>query len=157
VPIDTHNLTSGRHTIFIESQDAAGNYGVPSAVFIDIVAEEYQARIDPSVRSSSSSRATTLAYDFLVTNKGTQDDSFDLQIMGNIWLTTLSQQSVGPLIPGESTPVAVKVYIPDSAEVGEQDMVIILVTSKADPSQFSQATITTTSRIPMLFIPHMAK
>ena len=155
--IDTHNLSPGRHTIFVESQDAAGNYGVPSAVFIDIVAEEYQAHIEPTVQSSSGSRATILAYDILVRNNGTQDDSFDLQIMGNTWQTILSQQSAGPLIPGESTPVAVKVYIPDAAEVGEQDMVIILVTSKADPSQFSQATITTTSRIPMLFIPNMAK
>lgn len=157
VQIDTTQLTAGRHTIFFESQDSAGNYGVPSAVFIDIVAEEYQAHIEPGMRSSSSSQATTLGYDFLVTNNGTQNDSFDLQIIGNTWQTTLPQQSVGPLIPGESSPVAVKVSIPESAQLGDQDMAVILVTSKTDPGQFAQAQITTSTRLPMLFIPHLAK
>ena len=35
--IDTTGLTSGRHTIFVEGQDADGNWGVPTAVFLDIV------------------------------------------------------------------------------------------------------------------------
>jgi hypothetical protein len=35
--IDTSNLSPGRHTIFVESQDANGNFGVPSAVFIDVL------------------------------------------------------------------------------------------------------------------------
>ncbi len=35
--IDTSNLTPGRHTVFIESQDANGNFGVPSAVFIEVI------------------------------------------------------------------------------------------------------------------------
>ena len=35
--IDTSNLSPGRHTIFIESQDANGKFGVPSAVFIDVL------------------------------------------------------------------------------------------------------------------------
>ena len=36
--IDTTNLTPGRHTIFVESQDANGNFGVPTAVFLDVLA-----------------------------------------------------------------------------------------------------------------------
>jgi len=35
--IDTTDLAPGRHTIFVESQDADGNFGVPTAVFIDVV------------------------------------------------------------------------------------------------------------------------
>ncbi|MFM2310944.1 MAG: hypothetical protein RLZZ04_220 [Cyanobacteriota bacterium] len=35
--VDTSKLSPGRHTIFIESQDANGNFGVPSAVFIDVL------------------------------------------------------------------------------------------------------------------------
>ena len=35
--IDTTDLTPGRHTIFVESQDANGDYGVPSAVFLDVL------------------------------------------------------------------------------------------------------------------------
>lgn len=36
--IDTTGLSSGRYTVFVESQDAAGNWGVPSAVFLDVLA-----------------------------------------------------------------------------------------------------------------------
>ena len=36
--IDTTDLTPGRHTIFVESQDANGNFGVPTAVFLDVLA-----------------------------------------------------------------------------------------------------------------------
>ena len=35
--IDTSELETGRHTVFIESQDANGNFGVPTAVFIDVI------------------------------------------------------------------------------------------------------------------------
>jgi carboxypeptidase T len=34
--LDTAGWASGRHQILVESQDAAGNWGVPSAVFLDI-------------------------------------------------------------------------------------------------------------------------
>jgi hypothetical protein len=34
--IDTAGWTAGHHLIMVESQDAAGNWGVPSAVFLDI-------------------------------------------------------------------------------------------------------------------------
>ena len=34
--IDTRNWSAGRHTIFVEGQDANGNWGVPTAIFITI-------------------------------------------------------------------------------------------------------------------------
>jgi hypothetical protein len=36
VTIDTSSLNEGRHTIFVESMDALGNWGVSSAVFLNI-------------------------------------------------------------------------------------------------------------------------
>jgi Ca2+-binding RTX toxin-like protein len=35
--IDIRGLESGRHTIFVESVDANGDYGVPTAVFLDVL------------------------------------------------------------------------------------------------------------------------
>lgn len=35
--IDTTDLAAGRYTIFIEAQDADGNWGVPTAAFLDVV------------------------------------------------------------------------------------------------------------------------
>lgn len=37
--IDTSDWPMGRHLIFVESQDAAGNWGVPGAIFVDVVGE----------------------------------------------------------------------------------------------------------------------
>lgn len=34
--VDTAGLSLGRHTLFVEAQDAAGNWGVPTAVFVDV-------------------------------------------------------------------------------------------------------------------------
>jgi carboxypeptidase T len=51
--IDTSNLTVGRHTVFVESQDANGNWGVTSAVFLDISEPEPTVLIFlPIVQSS---------------------------------------------------------------------------------------------------------
>jgi Zinc carboxypeptidase/RTX calcium-binding nonapeptide repeat (4 copies) len=36
--VDTTSLAPGRHTLFVESQDENGDYGVPSAVFLDVLA-----------------------------------------------------------------------------------------------------------------------
>ena len=36
--IDTTGLATGRHTVFVESQDTDGNWGVATAVFLDVVA-----------------------------------------------------------------------------------------------------------------------
>ena len=43
--IDTSDLAPGRHTVFVESQDADGNFGVPTAVFIDVVDFSKNAKI----------------------------------------------------------------------------------------------------------------
>jgi hypothetical protein len=32
--VDTTGWSGGRHLLFVESQDSAGNWGVPSAVFV---------------------------------------------------------------------------------------------------------------------------
>lgn len=36
--VDTSGLAPGRHTLFVESLTAEGTYGVPSAIFLDVVA-----------------------------------------------------------------------------------------------------------------------
>jgi Ca2+-binding RTX toxin-like protein len=44
--IDVTQLAPGRHTIFVESQNASGQYGVPTAVFLDVLdAEEAETLI----------------------------------------------------------------------------------------------------------------
>ncbi len=153
--IDTSNLSLGRHTIFVESKDAAGNWGVPSAIFIWITAEEFQPDLEPDYRYAESSAASDLFYHFTIINAGTQDDMYDIQVVGNTWLANLSITSVGPMIPGESAPITVKVMIPESAQVGDQDLAILVAASRAEPGHFAHTQITSTTRSPMLFLPNI--
>jgi hypothetical protein len=34
--VPTASLAPGRHLVFVEARDAGGNWGVPSAVFLDV-------------------------------------------------------------------------------------------------------------------------
>lgn len=43
--IDTTKLAAGRHTIFVESKDTEGNYGVPTATFIDVLNAPQNAKV----------------------------------------------------------------------------------------------------------------
>jgi hypothetical protein len=155
--IDTSDLPLGRHTIFVESQDTAGNWGVPSAIFFWISAEEFQPDLTPDLIHGSSSPASTLVYDLQISNLGTQDDTFDIQLVGNKWPASLSRSLVGPLIPGESAQISVELTIPKTAIIGEQDLVILVAISRGDPGQFTHAQITTTTRPPRIFFPNVAK
>jgi hypothetical protein len=51
VTVNTSGWSLGRHTLFVESQDAAGNLGVPSAVFVWVTAYPDSA-IAGTVRSA---------------------------------------------------------------------------------------------------------
>jgi hypothetical protein len=48
--VDISKLAPGRHTIFVESQDAEGQYGVPSAVFFDVLSAPKGAIVQTGTR-----------------------------------------------------------------------------------------------------------
>ncbi len=50
--VDTTGLTSGRHTIYVESKDLVGNWGVPSATFLYIVNPDVSPVIEGFVREA---------------------------------------------------------------------------------------------------------
>ena len=52
--IDTTGWANGRHTIFVESKDAAGNWGYTSAVFIDVIDPDIAPHITGHVYDTTS-------------------------------------------------------------------------------------------------------
>ncbi|NER81296.1 MAG: hypothetical protein F6K42_17365, partial [Leptolyngbya sp. SIO1D8] len=56
--IDTTGWDSGRYTVFIETQDAAGNWGVPTAVFLDVIAAPDDAIVTEGSDASETLRGT---------------------------------------------------------------------------------------------------
>ncbi len=53
--------------------------------------------------------------------------------------------------------ITVKVIIPESAQIGEQDLAILVAASRTEPGHFAHAQITSTTRSPMLFLPNIEK
>jgi len=157
ITIDTGDLALGRHTIFVESLDASGNWGVPSARFFWISAAEFQPALTPNMVYGRASPLGTLVYNFQIANLGIHDDTFDIQIAGNNWPAVLSDVAVGPLAPGESTRISVETTIPEIAIIGEQDLIILITASRGNPDQFTHAQITTTASPPILFLPNVIK
>jgi hypothetical protein len=70
--VDTSNLAPGRHTLFVESVDAAGNYGVPSAIFLDVLSAPADARV---IRGSDAADVLSSVEDFnsLILGRGGND------------------------------------------------------------------------------------
>jgi carboxypeptidase T len=157
VIIDTSSLLPGRHTIFVESQDSDGNWGVPSAIFLWVTIEEYQPGIAPDHVDGYTSANSSLTYDLRITNLGTQNDTFDIQFTGNSWPVNLSTNTIGPLIPGESDNLSILITIPDGVNVGEQDNVIINSVSQADPTKIAFANIKTTIGFSEIYFPNITK
>jgi hypothetical protein len=155
--IDTSSLSPGRHTIFAESQDAHGNWGVPSAIFLWVINEEYQPGITPDQLDGHGSVDSSIYYDLKITNLGTQNDTFDIHVTGNTWPVQLSSTTIGQLIPGVSERFRVLIAIPDGVNVGDQDVAIINAISQSDPSKSTFTNITTTVRFPEIYLPTIAK
>jgi carboxypeptidase T len=109
----TTGMTPGRHIIFIEAQDAAGHWGVPSAVFLNILVEPYSVSAVPVKASASARVGSALSFHLTVTNTGTAPDIYTLSTLTTTaWDTQLSSVSVGPLEPGAFVDVTVTVQIP---------------------------------------------
>jgi len=155
--IDTSAWTPGLHTIFIESQDALGNWGVPSAVFLTIMGGSFQPGLEPANQAGEALRGTALSYSLTLTNLSALEDSFTLQVSGNAWQVTLPSGLIGPLAPGASVEFNVAVDVPGTALDGEQDTATLTAASQGDPGRTATATLTTTARQPAVFFPLVQK
>ena len=151
--IDTAGWEFGRHTLFVESQDADGNWGVPSAIFLWITAEGYMPDLDPTDVEGNALRGSELSYTFKITNLSSIEDTFDIQITGNGWDTVVDTNPIGPLASLESYLFNVTVVVPGSVEVGSQDIATLSAISQGDPTKQASATIKTTARSPAVFFP----
>jgi hypothetical protein len=149
-------LTPGRHTLYFESQDADGNWGVPTAAFLP-VGEFHTPRWQPAGQTGYAQPGTTITYTLQAANNGNVSDTFTV---------TLTSQWAAALIPPvntlnlaacTSTELMVTVTLPITATPGSRDTLLLTLTSWAEPGQPANASIT--SRVPggpedyMIFLP----
>ncbi|MEZ4718572.1 MAG: hypothetical protein R2851_21125 [Caldilineaceae bacterium] len=72
--VDTTDWSAGRHTVFVEAQDSDGNWGVPTAVFVDVLAAHAVAL--GGVTTQAGKPGETITYTLALTNTGVMTDSF---------------------------------------------------------------------------------
>jgi VCBS repeat-containing protein len=139
--LNTAGLLPGRHTIFVESKDAVGNWGPPSAIFLTIEAPSSMAYFSPKTMVVRGPAGSTVEASFTLSNLGTLSDTFTLALSGSTWNAQVSPTSV-VLAGGQSTQVTVTVQIPADALGGETNPVTLTATPQTSPDQADSAVLT---------------
>jgi uncharacterized repeat protein (TIGR01451 family) len=141
--IDTTGLSGGRHTIFVESQDAAGNWGVLSAIFLEIDTPPYAVSLTPESESEQADPGDVYTYTLQVNNLGDNQDTYTITLDSE-WPAT-APATIGPLPSGSSAPLEIVVTVPLSATHGESDLATVTATSQGEPGVFDASELTTTA------------
>ncbi|MEZ4662576.1 MAG: M14 family zinc carboxypeptidase [Caldilineaceae bacterium] len=132
--VDTSGWPAGRHLIFVQSQDASGAWGAPSAAFIDVVEQFVYSATLTTGGPTVTRPGIPVAPEVLLRNSGTGPDSYVLHLGADN--LTAAWQIEAPahnpeLAPGASISVAVTITPPFSATVGVTSTIWITVTSQA--------------------------
>jgi len=132
--VDTTGWSLGRHMIFVESQDAAGNWGPPSAAFVNVAEKAAGVALSNGEQPSAVGAGSRLDYRLTVTNTGLVADSFAVTVTPSVWPVSAPVQ-IGPLAPLASAVLTITVQVPPTATIGMTDTVTITVASQTDPIQ----------------------
>jgi carboxypeptidase T len=146
--IDTSNLAEGRHMIFVESQDASGNWGVPGAIFLYVESRDYLPGLSPETVEVVADPGEVVTYNFQVSNLGLKADSYQIEISGYSWKTDWEPAATGRLESGASQALVLSVTVPPDAPGGNSDTAQIRVISQGEPSRSAAASAITTVRRP---------
>jgi len=98
----------------------------------------------PTSASGAGCQGTDVLYDLELTNQAGYTDTFDINVMGNDWDTTLSDTSLY-LADGVSSTLAVTVTIPFYAFTGQTDVAQIQATGQTTPTDSATAIVETTA------------
>lgn len=124
--VDTSQLHAGKHIIFVESQDAEGNWGVPTAVFLTVASE-----LKPDTSQAEGIPGQVLTYTLEYTNGLNAAKEFKVNVVSE-WEVS-APSSLGILNSMESASFDVAVTIPVTATTGESDTAVVKV-SQVDNS-----------------------
>ena len=151
--VDTTNRQPGRYQLFIESQDAAGNWGVPSSAFLWIKPGLF---ILPSSDTRQAKPGQQVIYDLQISSTEAVSDVLTISMGGNQWPTS-APASVTMTAAGTTfLPLVVTVDIPSTARAGDEDKVTLQFLSQELGQIIGEVTLTT--RVPAeLYFPMIFK
>ncbi len=109
----------------------------------------YRVELQPNSQTGSGNQNETVSYSLTIHNDGSENDTYDLSTMGNMWDTriydstgTVEISSIG-LGAGSYANITVKTTIPANATSGASDIATITAASQYDFNASDSATITT--------------
>jgi len=155
---NTKTLVSGetyQALLKINSNDPE-NYLVEVPVQLNVNPTPYYFTLSPSNQSETKSPGDTVFYKFTIKNNGDNADTYDINVTGNDWPTTIwdadglnQLTSVGPVPSRTSVDIIVHVEIPENAVDTDIDMAEIAITSSSDVNVSNVAVITTKVFLPV--------
>lgn len=137
--IDTTSLVLGSHTIFVEGQDSDGNWGIPSAAFVNLESKDYIPALDGYPEILQIKPGSSITQTIQVINRGLLTDTYNLEIEDNAWETSLDTDQVGPIVPGDMTNVQLTITVPQNIEDNTTDQFTIRARSLGDPNKSVEA------------------
>jgi hypothetical protein len=140
--LDTSSLPVGRHSVFVESQDADGNWGVPGASFLCVADDPYAPALSGLTTAREANPGEKVVFHLQLENLGPASDSYTLNLSGANWPTVLTG-SPGNLAACGSAAIAVEVSIPADAFGGSSSQVTLTATSQGDPARSASLDLTT--------------
>ncbi len=154
--IDTTGWVAGRHTIFVESQDAAGNWGVPSAIFLNIrkqAATRTKVKIAPKRVSFGAIKKDVVSgpKSISITNVGARDVNIaSVEVVGpNQADFSLDHSCVGQLRPGDTCSMTATVH---PSEFGKRKTDVIISLNEKDKNLIKKVRLTANVRPPKLSV-----
>ena len=133
--INTTGWAKGRHTIFVESQDENEDWGVPTALFVDVVdhlPHQTKVRIKPTQISFGKIKKGTISDPQKVTiiNAGKKDmEITSIEMMGfDRSDFSHTHDCLGQLLPGSSCSIAVAVH---PSEFGKRKSTLVVSSNDA--------------------------
>ena len=139
--VETACLPSGRHTLYVQTQDSAGDWGVAAAELITVT-NSSPFSVTIASDQGSAHVGVPVTYTVAITNTSATTAAFTLETSGELKADSIPPAPI-TLAAGESSLLTV-VLIPQNNSVGTIAPTLLKVRSAVDPSLCRQLQITTT-------------
>jgi hypothetical protein len=115
--VHTGQLGIGRHTLYVESQDSAGNWGAPSAVFLWVMSVSPHLELDPAALDQPINPGDTVTRTLAIANSGSGPLHWQIDAQpARAWLSVTP--AAGAILTGNTSPVAVTFAVDADLPVG---------------------------------------
>jgi len=122
-------------------------------------ASNFGVNIDSPQPAKIGARGTAVVYTLVITNTGNVPDSYTLSLppSGYKWITNLSTNSTGVLVPQSSTIATATVNILATGPVVDSDIITVTATSIGSSSVTDNVVLKTSTLVYSVFLPLIKK